>query len=127
MAYVLQFPCAGPRPHSAPRNDSVSSFAAAPLPGAELDQLAHQPRDTRTALRCSVPPTVSTRPDHSAKETPIGRGRHLGSVYFDRLFPMGIAALAEAPIWWPARRHRETGKTRPRRVTRDGAATMKRG
>lgn len=42
------------------------------------------------------------------KETPIGPDDTLGSVYFDRLFPMGVAAMLEAADLVVARRHHET-------------------
>jgi len=42
------------------------------------------------------------------KETPIGPDDTLGSVYFDRLFPMGVAAMVEAADQVVAGKHRET-------------------
>jgi methionyl-tRNA formyltransferase len=42
------------------------------------------------------------------KETPIGPDDTLGSVYFDRLFPMGVAAIVEAADLVVAGKHRET-------------------
>jgi methionyl-tRNA formyltransferase len=42
------------------------------------------------------------------KETPIGPDDTLGSVYFDRLFPMGVQAMLEAADLVVAGRHRET-------------------
>lgn len=41
------------------------------------------------------------------KETPISPDDTLGSVYFDRLFPMGVAAMLEAADLVMAGRHRE--------------------
>jgi methionyl-tRNA formyltransferase len=41
------------------------------------------------------------------KETPIGPDDTLGSVYFDRLFPMGVQAMLEAADLVMAGRHRE--------------------
>lgn len=41
------------------------------------------------------------------KETPIGPDDTLGSVYFDRLFPMGVAAMLEAADLVVAGKHRE--------------------
>lgn len=41
------------------------------------------------------------------KETPIGPDDTLGSVYFDRLFPMGVAAMLEAADLVIAGKHRE--------------------
>jgi methionyl-tRNA formyltransferase len=42
------------------------------------------------------------------KETPIGPDDTLGSVYFDRLFPMGVAAMLEAADLVMSGKHRET-------------------
>jgi methionyl-tRNA formyltransferase len=42
------------------------------------------------------------------KRTPIGPDDTLGSVYFDRLFPMGVEAMLEAADLVVAGRHRET-------------------
>src|SRR6266403_903842 len=42
------------------------------------------------------------------KETPIGPDETLASVYFDRLFPMGVQAMLEAADLVVAGRHRET-------------------
>lgn len=41
------------------------------------------------------------------KETPIGPDDTLGSVYFDRLYPMGVAAMLEAADLVMAGKHRE--------------------
>jgi len=42
------------------------------------------------------------------KETPLSTDDTLGSVYFDRLFPMGVAAMLEAADLVMAGKHRET-------------------
>jgi methionyl-tRNA formyltransferase len=42
------------------------------------------------------------------KETPISADDTLGSVYFDRLFPMGVAAMLEAADLVMAGKHRDT-------------------
>lgn len=42
------------------------------------------------------------------KETPIGPDDTLGSVYFDRLFPMGVQAMLEGADLVASGRHRET-------------------
>ena len=42
------------------------------------------------------------------KETPLSGDDTLGSVYFDRLFPMGVAAMIEAADLVMAGKHRET-------------------
>jgi methionyl-tRNA formyltransferase len=41
------------------------------------------------------------------KETPISEGDTLGTVYFDRLFPMGVAAMLEAADLVVAGKHKE--------------------
>ena len=41
------------------------------------------------------------------KETPVSENDTLGTVYFDRLFPMGVAAMLEAADLVVAGRHRE--------------------
>src|ERR1700736_3573027 len=53
--------------------------------------------DARTGLTIFRPTDgLDEGPIILQKETPIGPDDTLGSVYFDRLFPMGIAALQEA-------------------------------
>jgi methionyl-tRNA formyltransferase len=53
--------------------------------------------DTRTGLTIFRPTDgLDEGPVIIQKETPIGADDTLGSVYFERLFPMGIAALQEA-------------------------------
>src|SRR5438477_7832540 len=42
------------------------------------------------------------------KETPISANDTLGTVYFDRLFPMGVAAMVEAAGLVVAGKHKET-------------------
>ena len=44
------------------------------------------------------------------KKTPIGPDDTLGSVYFDRLFPMGVEAMLEAADLVLAGKHRETAQ-----------------
>jgi len=61
------------------------------------------------------------------KETPIGADDTLGSVYFDRLFPMGIAALAEAADLVAGGGAIERLQDETAASYEDGAATMKRG
>jgi methionyl-tRNA formyltransferase len=53
--------------------------------------------DTRTGLTIFRPTDgLDEGPVVLQKETPIGPDDTLGSVYFERLFPMGVAALQEA-------------------------------
>src|SRR5262245_61996172 len=44
------------------------------------------------------------------KKTPIGPDDTLGTVYFDRLFPLGVAAMLEAADLVVAGKHRETAQ-----------------
>jgi methionyl-tRNA formyltransferase len=44
------------------------------------------------------------------KRTPVGENDTLGSVYFDRLFPMGVQAMVEATDLVVAGKHKETGQ-----------------
>ena len=71
---------------------------AAALPGPQFHQLAHHPRRLRApGSASSGPPTASTRARSCCRRKhAIGPDDTLGSVYFDRLFPMGVAALQEA-------------------------------
>ena len=48
------------------------------------------------------------------KKTPIGPDDTLGSVYFDRLFPMGVEAMLEAADLVLAGKHRETAQDESR-------------
>jgi methionyl-tRNA formyltransferase len=97
MAYVLQFApqefCKLPRhgmiqyhPSLLPRYRGPSSINWPIIHG-----------DTRTGLTIFRPSDgLDEGPVILQKETPIGPDDTLGSVYFDRLFPMGIEALKEA-------------------------------
>jgi methionyl-tRNA formyltransferase len=65
--------------------------------------------DTRTGLSIFRPTDgLDEGPVILQKETPIGPDDTLGSVYFDRLFPMGVAAMVEAADLVMAGKHRET-------------------
>ncbi len=64
--------------------------------------------DTRTGLSIFRPTDgLDEGPVILQKETPIGPDDTLGSVYFDSLFPMGVAAMLEAADLVMAGRHRE--------------------
>jgi len=53
--------------------------------------------DTRTGLSIFWPDAgLDTGPILMQKETPIGPDDTLGTVYFDRLFPMGVKAMVES-------------------------------
>jgi methionyl-tRNA formyltransferase len=65
--------------------------------------------DARTGLSIFRPTDgLDEGPVILQKETPIGPDDTLGSVYFDRLFPMGVAAMLEAADLVVAGKHRET-------------------
>ena len=65
--------------------------------------------ETRTGLTIFRPTDgLDEGPVILQKETPIGPDDTLGSVYFDRLFPMGVAAMLEAADSVVAARYRET-------------------
>ena len=65
--------------------------------------------DTRTGLTIFRPTDgLDEGPVVLQKETPVGPDDTLGTVYFDRLFPMGVAAMLEAADLVMAGKHRET-------------------
>jgi methionyl-tRNA formyltransferase len=64
--------------------------------------------DTKTGLTIFRPTDgLDEGPIILQKETAIGPDDTLGSVYFDRLFPMGVAALIEAADLVTSGRHKE--------------------
>ena len=65
--------------------------------------------DTRTGLTIFRPTDgLDEGPVLLQKETPVGPDDTLGTVYFDRLFPMGVAAMLEAADLVMAGQHLET-------------------
>ena len=56
------------------------------------------------------------------KKTPIGPTDTLGTVYFDRLFPMGVDAMMERSIWSRPAKRRASNRTRRRRPMKAAAA-----
>jgi methionyl-tRNA formyltransferase len=65
--------------------------------------------DTKTGLSIFRPTDgLDEGPVILQKETPLSPDDTLGSVYFDRLFPMGVAAMLEAADLVIAGKHRET-------------------
>src|SRR5262249_34709885 len=65
--------------------------------------------DTRTGLTIFRPTDgLDEGPVILQKETPIGPDDTLGSVYFDRLFPMGVQAMLEAADLVVGGKHRES-------------------
>ena len=64
--------------------------------------------DTRTGLTIFRPTDgLDEGPVILQKETPVGPDDTLGSIYFDRLFPMGVKAMLEAADLVVAGKHRE--------------------
>jgi methionyl-tRNA formyltransferase len=97
MAYVLQF---APQEFTAiPRHGAIQ-FHPSLLPRYRGPSSINWPiirGDTRTGLTIFRPTDgLDEGPILLQKETPIGPDDTLGTVYFERLFPMGIAALLEA-------------------------------
>src|SRR5512136_2251631 len=67
--------------------------------------------DTKTGLTIFRPNDgLDEGPVILQKETPISADDTLGSVYFDRLFPMGVKAMLEAADLVHAGKHRETAQ-----------------
>src|SRR3990172_222094 len=65
--------------------------------------------DTKTGLTIFRPTEgLDEGPVILQKETPIGPDDTLGSVYFDRLFPMGVQGMLEAADLVVDGKHRET-------------------
>ncbi len=97
MAYVLQF--APEEFTSIPRHGTIQ-FHPSLLPRYRGPSSINWPiirGDTLTGLTIFRPSDgLDEGPVLLQKETPIGPDDTLGSVYFDRLFPLGIAALLEA-------------------------------
>src|SRR6202142_3226205 len=97
MAYVLQF---APEEFTAiPRHGTIQ-FHPSLLPRYRGPSSINWPiirGDTLTGLTHFRPSDgLDEGPVLLQKETPISADDTLGSVYFDRLFPLGIAALQEA-------------------------------
>jgi methionyl-tRNA formyltransferase len=97
MAYVLQFV---PQDFVTIPHRGMIQFHPSLLPRYRGPSSINWPiirGDTRTGLTIFRPTDgLDEGPIILQKETPIGPDDTLGSVYFDRLFPMGIAALQEA-------------------------------
>jgi methionyl-tRNA formyltransferase len=97
MAYVLQFV---PQDFATIPHRGMIQFHPSLLPRYRGPSSINWPiirGDTRTGLTIFRPTDgLDEGPIILQKETPIGPDDTLGSVYFDRLFPMGIAALQEA-------------------------------
>jgi methionyl-tRNA formyltransferase len=97
MAYVLQFV---PQAFATIPRHGMIQYHPSLLPRYRGPSSINWPiirGDTRTGLTVFRPTDgLDEGPIILQKETPIGPDDTLGTVYFDRLFPMGIAALQEA-------------------------------
>ncbi|MGB6306172.1 MAG: methionyl-tRNA formyltransferase [Steroidobacteraceae bacterium] len=97
MAYVLQF---APQEFATIPRHGMIQYHPSLLPRYRGPSSINWPiirGDTRTGLTIFRPTDgLDEGPILLQKDTPIGSDDTLGSVYFDRLFPMGIAALQEA-------------------------------
>lgn len=97
MAYVLQF---APQEFVTIPRLGMIQYHPSLLPRYRGPSSINWPiihGDTRTGLTIFRPTDgLDEGPIILQKETPIGPDDTLGSVYFDRLFPMGVAALKEA-------------------------------
>jgi methionyl-tRNA formyltransferase len=109
MAYVLQF---APQEFvKIPRKGTIQ-YHPSLLPKYRGPSSINWPiirGDTKTGLSVFRPTDgLDEGPVILQKETPIGPEDTLGSLYFDRLFPMGVAATLEAADLVIAGKHRET-------------------
>ena len=108
MAYVLQF---APQDFIAIPKHGTIQFHPSLLPKYRGPSSINWPiirGDTKTGLTIFRPNDgLDEGPVVLQKETRIGPDDTLGSVYFDRLFPMGIAAMLEAADLVLAAKHRE--------------------
>ena len=97
MAYVLQFV---PQDFASLPRHGMIQYHPSLLPRYRGPSSINWPiirGDTRTGLTIFRPTDgLDEGPVILQKETPIGPDDTLASVYFDRLFPMGVAALMEA-------------------------------
>jgi methionyl-tRNA formyltransferase len=97
MAYVLQF---APQEFATVPRHGMIQFHPSLLPRYRGPSSINWPiirGDTRTGLTIFRPTDgLDEGPVILQKETPIGPDDTLGSVYFERLFPMGVAAMLEA-------------------------------
>lgn len=108
MAYVLQFV---PQDFvNIPRHGTIQ-YHPSLLPRYRGPSSINWPiirGDTRTGLTIFRPTDgLDEGPIVLQREVPIGADDTLGSVYFDRLFPMGVAALLEAADRIVGGRHEE--------------------
>jgi len=109
MAYVLQF---APQDFvSIPKHGTIQ-YHPSLLPKYRGPSSINWPLirgDAKTGLTIFRPTDgLDEGPVVLQKETPVGPDDTLGSVYFERLFPMGVAAMLEAADLVVAGKHKET-------------------
>src|SRR5579859_7161181 len=109
MAYVLQFV---PQDFAMIPHRGMIQFHPSLLPRYRGPSSINWPiirGDTRTGLTIFRPTDgLDEGPVILQKETDISPDDTLGTVYFDRLFPMGVKAMLEAAHLVVAGKHRET-------------------
>jgi len=109
MAFVLQF---APQDFVSIPKQGTIQYHPSLLPKYRGPSSINWPiirGDTKTGLTIFRPTDgLDEGPVILQKETPIGPDDTLGSVYFDRLFPMGVEAMVEAADLVMAGKHRET-------------------
>jgi len=109
MAYVLQF--APEEFVKVPKHGTIQ-YHPSLLPKYRGPSSINWPiirGDTKTGLTIFRPTDgLDEGPIVLQKETPIAPDDTLGTVYFDRLFPMGVKAMLEAADLVVAGKHRET-------------------
>ncbi len=108
MAYVLQF---APQDFvNIPKHGTIQ-YHPSLLPKYRGPSSINWPisrGDAKTGLTIFRPTDgLDEGPVILPKETPIGPDDTIGTVYFDRLFPMGVAAMLEAADLVVAGKHRE--------------------
>ena len=108
MAFVLQF---APQNFVNIPNKGTIQYHPSLLPKYRGPSSINWPiirGDTKTGLTIFRPTDgLDEGPVILQKETPVGPDDTLGSVYFDRLFPMGVKAILEAADLVMAGKHRE--------------------
>jgi methionyl-tRNA formyltransferase len=108
MAYVLQF---APQEFVKIPKHGTIQYHPSLLPKYRGPSSINWPiarGDTRTGLSIFRPTDgLDEGPVILQKETPIGPDDTIGSVYFDRLFPMGVQAMVEAADLVVAGKHKE--------------------
>ena len=108
MAYVLQF---APQDFVTIPKEGTIQYHPSLLPKYRGPSSINWPiikGETKTGLSIFRPTDgLDEGPVILQKETPIGPDDTLGSIYFDRLFPMGVQAILEAADLVMAGKHRE--------------------